>query len=332
MSCVLQFGSLFAQGIQATQSTLHPGGPAARTISHLSWVVYGVFIVVSLAMWTLLAWVAIRKKGTLTEHAPVDAGGGHTWILIGGFAIPFVILSFIFVIGLQAMETFPLKMDSQSTPEIQLIGHQWWWEVNYIDGEPDKRFSTANEIHIPVGRTVDIDLVSADVIHSFWVPTLHGKEDLIPGQPNHIRIRADEPGIYRGQCAEFCGAQHAHMGLLVVADAPEDFMAWEAQQLAPATSPTTQEQIQGQQVFLGAPCALCHSIRGTQAGGGVAPDLTHIASRKTLGADTLENDTANLEAWVTHAQSLKPAAQMPDVTQFSGADLRALVAYLQNLR
>ena len=321
-----------AQVVTSTQSTLHPGGPAARTISHLSWVVYGTFSVVAVVMWILLAWVAIRKKGSLAEHEPVDVGGGHGWILIGGFAIPFVILSFMFVFGLEAMQAFPLKPDSQSSPEIQLIGHQWWWEVKYIGSSPYLNFNTANEIHIPAGRTVDIELKSADVIHSFWVPTLHGKEDLLPGQPNHIRIRADQPGMFQGQCAEFCGAQHAHMRIVVVAQQPEDFEAWAAQQRTTAAVPTTSQQSRGQQLFLQGPCSMCHTIHGTVAGGGVAPDLTHIASRMGLAANTLENDTANLAAWITHAQSLKPGSQMPDITQYTGSDLLALVAYLQSLR
>src|SRR5690242_11190589 len=188
--------TVLIQALPTTQSTLQPAGPASRTISNLSWIVYVIFLVVALVMWVLITWVAVRRKGTFAEHEPIEAGGGQTWILIGGFAIPFVILSFIFVIGLQAMERFPLPIDSHSSPDIQVIGHQWWWEIHYLDGPPDKSFVTANEIHIPVGQAVNIELRSNDVIHSFWVPTLHGKEDLIPGQPNRIRIRADQAGVY----------------------------------------------------------------------------------------------------------------------------------------
>lgn len=314
-----------------SQSMMNPAGPAARDISTLSWIVFSIFMAVALVMWVLIGWVALRRRGSLAEHFPINVEGGLSWILVGGVVIPFVVLTLVFVLGLKTMSGFPMH-DGPINPEIRLIGHQWWWEVQYVGGDPDARFTTANEIHIPTGKMVDIELLSDDVIHSFWVPRLHGKEDLIPGQPNRIRIRADEPGVYRGQCAEFCGAQHAHMAILVVAQAPEDFNAWAAQQRAPAAEPTNSEAQRGEQVFLSGPCAFCHTIRGTEAAGGVAPDLTHIAGREGLGANTLVNNTANLEAWLTHAQSLKPGVKMPDLTEFTGEDLRSLVAYLQQLR
>jgi cytochrome c oxidase subunit 2 len=314
-----------------SQSMMNPAGPAARDISTLSWIVFSIFMAVALVMWVLIGWVALRRRGSLAEHFPINVEGGLSWILVGGVVIPFVVLTLVFVLGLKTMSGFPMH-DGPINPEIRLIGHQWWWEVQYVGGDPDVRFTTANEIHIPTGKMVDIELLSDDVIHSFWVPRLHGKEDLIPGQPNRIRIRADEPGVYRGQCAEFCGAQHAHMAILVVAQAPEDFNAWAAQQRAPAAEPTNSEAQRGEQVFLSGPCAFCHTIRGTEAAGGVAPDLTHIAGREGLGANTLVNNTANLEAWLTHAQSLKPGVKMPDLTEFTGEDLRSLVAYLQQLR
>jgi cytochrome c oxidase subunit 2 len=312
-----------------SQSMMNPAGPAARDISTLSWIVFSIFMAVALVMWVLIGWVALRRRGSLAEHFPINVEGGLSWILVGGVVIPFVVLTLVFVLGLKTMSGFPMH-DGPINPEIRLIGHQWWWEVQYVGGDPDVRFTTANEIHIPTGKMVDIELLSDDVIHSFWVPRLHGKEDLIPGQPNRIRIRADEPGVYRGQCAEFCGAQHAHMAILVVAQAPEDFNAWAAQQRAPAAEPTNSEAQRGEQVFLSGPCAFCHTIRGTEAAGGVAPDLTHIAGREGLGANTLVNNTANLEAWLT--QSLKPGVKMPDLTEFTGEDLRSLVAYLQQLR
>ena len=314
-----------------SQSMMNPAGLSARDISTLSWIVFSIFMAVALVMWVLIGWVALRRRGSLAEHFPINVEGGLSWILVGGVVIPFVVLTLVFVLGLKTMSGFPMH-DGPINPEIRLIGHQWWWEVQYVGGDPDVRFTTANEIHIPTGKMVDIELLSDDVIHSFWVPRLHGKEDLIPGQPNRIRIRADEPGVYRGQCAEFCGAQHAHMAILVVAQAPEDFNAWAAQQRAPVVEPTNSEAQRGEQVFLSGPCAFCHTIRGTEAAGGVAPDLTHIAGREGLGANTLVNNTANLEAWLTHAQSLKPGVKMPDLTEFTGEDLRSLVAYLQQLR
>jgi cytochrome c oxidase subunit 2 len=314
------------------QSTLEPAGPAAKSLSDLSWLVFLLFTAVAVVMCSLIAWVATRRRGTFDEHEPVDAGGGQLWILIGGFAIPFIILAVVFILGLRAVTRFPLHDGHMTAPEIRLIGHQWWWEARYVGGRPDDQFATANEIHIPVGRPVNIELSSTDVIHSFWVPNLGGKVDLIPGQVNHMRLQADRPGVYSGKCAEYCGAQHANMRIVVVAHPENEFEAWRAHQLEPSSTPNTAQEVRGRELFLSSPCSLCHAIRGTPAGGAVAPDLTHLASRRGIAANALENNKANISAWVTHAQSLKPSSMMPNVTQFSGDELQSLVAYLQQLR
>jgi cytochrome c oxidase subunit 2 len=204
--------------------------------------------------------------------------------------------------------------------------------VEYLQGSVDQHFTTANEIHIPVGMPVTIELRSADVIHSFWVPNLHGKVDLIPGHVNFIQIQADHPGNYPGTCAEYCGAQHAHMRLLVVAQPPDEYKAWLEAQRQPGAEPASSEAKEGEQVFLTGPCSNCHQVRGTIAGGRVAPDLTHIGSREYIAANSYANNDANLEAWVTHAQSLKPDAAMPNLTLFSGTQLQQLVAYLRQLK
>lgn len=314
------------------QGVMHPGGPAAAKIATLNWFVLILFLIVTGVMWVLIVLVATRPKGTFDEHAPVDAGGGQGWVLIGGFLIPAAILAVVFVTGLKAMSSFPVHDGMQMPAEIRITGHQWWWDVRYIEGQIDQRVTTANEIHIPTGRAVDVDLASSDVIHSFWVPELHGKVDLIPSMTNRIRIEADRPGTYRGQCAEYCGAQHAHMMLLVIAEPPDKFQQWLTDQRKPAVAPETDQQKLGQQLFESRPCLLCHTIRGTLANGTVGPDLTHIGSRKRIAANMLENNTANMAAWVTHARALKPGVVMPNVTQFDGDELRAIVAYLQNLQ
>ena len=315
------------------QSSLFPGGPAATRLAHLGWFVLILFLIVAAVMWFLIVLVSSRPRGNFQEHAPVDAGGGQNWVLIGGFAIPAAILAIVFISGLSTMSAFPVHDGLTRPPaEIKITGHQWWWQVKYMEGQLDQRVLGANEVHIPVGRAVDIDLVSADVIHSFWVPTLHGKVDLIPGLVNRIRIQADHPGVFRGQCAEYCGAQHAHMILLVVAQTPQEFEGWLAQQRQPGAASVDVQQLHGQAVFLQQACVLCHTVRGTGARGTVGPDLTHIGSRIGIAANMLPNDDANLAAWVTHAQSLKPACVMPNVTGFSGAELRDLVAYLRSLQ
>jgi cytochrome c oxidase subunit 2 len=325
---------LLPLGCERVQSTLYPAGPAAHRIATVSWFMIILFLAVIAIMWTLIAIAVTKGKGTLEEHAPVEIGGGHGWVALGGLIIPGLILFMLFVIGLRLLASFPIHShgDANLRPEILITGHQWWWEVQYLNDDASKQAITANEIHIPAGRPVTIELKSADVIHSFWVPALHGKVDLIPGHPNFVRVEAAQPGVYHGTCAEYCGAQHAHMRLLVIAQPADEYKAWLEGQRKPAQEPTSPEAQMGEQVFLTGPCSLCHSIRGTIAGGRVAPDLTHIASREYIAANSYRNNNANLEAWVTHAQSMKPEAQMPNLPDFDGQHLRALVAYLRQLQ
>jgi len=316
------------------QNMLAPGGPAARTLASTGWFVLITFSAVTVVMWILILWLALRRKGSLAEHAPWDAGGGMTWISVGGMAIPIVILAVMFVVTLKTMSAFPMGDDEMRAPPplLRVIGHQWWWELQYLQGGETQVVVTANEIHIPAGRPVDIELRTVDVIHSFWVPELHGKVDLIPGKVNRIRVQADHPQTFRGECAEFCGPQHAKMILLVQADAPDQFQTWLAAQRAESIEPMTPEAVRGQALVMSRACVLCHTIRGTDAHGLVGPDLTHIGSRQRIAGNALENNTGNLAGWVTHAQTIKPYARMPNLSVFTGAELRDVVAYLQTLR
>ncbi|HEX5412610.1 MAG TPA: cytochrome c oxidase subunit II [Terriglobia bacterium] len=315
------------------QSILNPAGPAADKLTQLGWIVFITFWIVSVVVIGLLVWSVVRRTGSLSEHEPWNEGGGQSWILIGGLAIPFVILSGLYIFSLQRTTAFPLHDDDMSEmhPEILVVGHQWWWEVHYLSKSTDQEFTTASEIHIPTGRPVDIELKSADVIHSFWIPALHGKVQLVPGLTNYVRVEATRPGDFQGECAVYCGEQHAHMRLLVVAQSPKEYAAWRSQQLKPAATPQTPEAQQGETVFTGSACALCHTVRGTEAQGTLGPDLTHLAGRKYIASDSYINNIANLEAWITHAQSLKPGALMPNLTMYTGKDLQELVAYLQQL-
>lgn len=326
--------SLLLAGCRGPQTTMVGGGPAAERIATLSWWVIGTFVVVSVVMWLLIFWVAVRRRGTLLTHMPVDAPEDTRWILIGGFAIPTVILAVMFIATLRTMAAFPMgdgEMD-RHPPDIRVSGRQWWWEVEYLGERGIDHWATANEIHIPVGRPIDIELRSKDVIHSFWIPQLHGKVDMIPDLVNRIRIQADTPGTYRGECAEYCGPQHAHMVLLVVAHAADEYARWLAAQRGPAAVPDDAQAELGRQVFMRNQCVLCHTIRGTDAHGLVGPDLTHVGSRQGIAANTAPNDIASLSAWVTHAQSLKPYARMPNITSMTGVETRALVSYLRALR
>ncbi|MGA9586500.1 MAG: cytochrome c oxidase subunit II [Terracidiphilus sp.] len=329
-------------GCRSAQSTFNAHGPAAHRIAGLAGFMTILFLVITIVMWILFATALYKRGGTLAEHAPIETGGGQMWIALGGILIPIIVLTVIFVLGLGLLRDFPIHgmhganaqavMAQSMKPEIRITGHQWWWEIEYLNDDRSQQFATANELHIPTGRPVNIEVETRDVMHSFWVPALHGKVDLIPGQANYIRLEAAQPGEYTGQCAEFCGAQHAKMRILAIAQSPDEYNAWLEGQRKPGAEPTDPHAKNGQQIFLSGPCSMCHSVRGTIAGGRVAPDLTHIGSRKMIAANVYRNNDAYLEAWITHAQSLKPEAQMPNLTQFSGQQLTDLVAYLRQLQ
>jgi cytochrome c oxidase subunit 2 len=242
-----------------------------------------------------------------------------TAVIIAGFTVA----SFL--------TTRAIGLASADVLSVRVRGLQWWWEVTYLDMATGSTLITANEIHIPVGRNVRLELESADVIHSFWVPSLAGKQDLVPGRHNELAIRAEHSGIYRGQCAEFCGLQHAHMAMLIVAEETEEFGQWMAAQNGQASSPAEPQAAAGRQLFLSKPCASCHTVRGTAAAGTTGPDLTHVGSRKTIGAGLFETTQGSLAAWIADPQTLKPGNNMPMVP-LSGDELRAISAYMMSLK
>jgi cytochrome c oxidase subunit 2 len=247
-------------------------------------------------------------------------------ILAGGLVVPLVVLGVLWTITLADMSA--LSQPTRSTPlRVQVIGHQWWWEVRY----PQEGIVTANDIHIPAGRPVEVELTTDDVIHSFWVPQLTGKTDLVSGRINRMRIQADMPGIYRGQCAEYCGLQHANMIFYVVADRPATFQNWVSVERQDAATPTDSLAQQGERTLLSSACVGCHTVRGTEASGRVGPDLTHFGSRVSIGAGTLNNSPENLLAWITDSQVFKPGNLMPPIP-LSPDELEAIVAYLEGLK
>jgi cytochrome c oxidase subunit 2 len=215
--------------------------------------------------------------------------------------------------------------------QIEVSGHMWWWGARYLDDDPSRMFSTANEVHVPAGKPVILKLTSNDVIHSFWAPSLHGKKDLIPGRTALLQFRVDRPGVYRGQCAEFCGFEHALMAFTVVADPPAQYEAWAARQRMPAPAPASDLQKEGLAVFMRSTCAMCHSVAGTDAGARLGPDLTHLAGRSTLASGTLPNTPQHLAAWILDPQRFKKGANMP-ATPLSPRELDALMAYLETLK
>ena len=309
------------------QNTLDPKSKPEHAITHLWWwTMTGAWIGFAVVCALLfLGWVR-RNKGNL------PLGGGEraaTALVIGlGIAVPVVLLSLLFfwsdVVVLKSTAA-PERGSTRMT--IRVVGHQWWWEVRY-DGS---KAVTANEIHIPVGVPVQVVGTTVDVIHSFWIPELNRKIDLIPGRANRVLLDADEPGIYRGHCAEFCGLQHAHMTATVYADPPATFRKWLANEVGPARNPSIPVERHGREVFLSQTCAACHTIRGTPAHGDVGPDLTHVAGRAKIAAGTLPNDFIHLSGWIASPQHFKPGAHMPRV-ELSADDFEAVVAYLETLK
>ena len=313
---------------------LDPAGPAAAHIAHLWWWVAGLCAVVFVAILVALV-VGLRRAPRGTEATPADVHSLHHGepgprrAITAAVAASMVGL-FAILIGSVATDRALARAPLENALGITVTAHQWWWDVHYDDPDSSKAFSTANEIHIPVGRPVLIRLNADDVIHSFWVPNLAGKKDLIPGKTSTISLQADRAGTYRGQCAEFCGAQHAFMAFFVVAEAPERYAAWAEAQRATAKEPADAQARQGRDLFLSGSCMLCHAIQGTTANARKGPDLTHVASRATLAAGRLPNDAASLAAWIRDPQQAKPGTNMP-AHPIADEQLQALVAYMRSL-
>ncbi|MDE2488219.1 MAG: cytochrome c oxidase subunit II [Alphaproteobacteria bacterium] len=309
---------------------LHTYGPRADPVTGLAWGLSIISIAVVVIVTVLVLTGVLRRagRGEVAALRPVRGEGGMQWIYIG-LALTLVALlgSLVWTVTVLAEVDSPA---SKPALTIQVTGHQWWWEATYSGDDPSRAFTTANEIHIPVGQPVMVKLTGADVIHSFWIPTLTGKTDAIPGRTNVAWLQADQPGVYRGQCTEYCGQQHAHMAMYVIADPPAAFQAWAAQQRQPAAQPAAPQQVMGEQVFV-QQCGACHTVRGTPAGGVVGPDLTHLMSRRTIGAGLLPNTVGALSGWIENPQAMKPGVLMPP-TKVAPVQLAALRAYLETLR
>jgi cytochrome c oxidase subunit 2 len=323
-------------GANITQSALDPAAAEAAQIAHLWWIFFwvtlSIFVLVAIAL-----LVAIVRHGRRRASEPEIIGepdaqvqrrtGAIVWTLVGlTVAILFALLISDFFTG-NAIYAAP----DPNALAIKITGHQWWWEIEYEDPQPSEIMTTANEIHVPVGKAVKFELQSVDVIHSFWVPNMHGKKDLVPGHPTTTWFTATRAGEFRGQCAEYCGEQHAHMRLAFVSESPAQFDQWLTEQKQTAPEPVTDSQRRGRDIFVSRQCVMCHTIQGTMARATLGPDLTHVASRKTLAAGELPNTRGYLAGWILNAQVLKPGTQMPP-TQLSANDLNALLDYLETLK
>jgi cytochrome c oxidase subunit II len=307
---------------------LHAAGPAAAPTMRLGWVFTAICVAVTIIIAALLIAAISRKRPAAHSDPFMADAGGLRWIYIGTGVSSVVLLGmlvyFLIVLASVASPASPPRLT------LTVTAYDWWWKIDYADDpNPARNFNTANEIHIPTGEPVRIRLNSADVVHAFWVPQLAGKTQTIPGQTNEQWIQADRAGVYRGQCSQFCGAQHAHMAFEVVAQKPADFNAWRDAQ-GQAAAPVRSAAVAAGQHLFAARCAGCHTIRGTDATGLQAPDLTHLGSRRTIAAGTLTNTPEHLLDWIEHAQQIKPEALMPDIA-LSAGDATALSAYLATL-
>ncbi len=300
---------------------LDPAGPAAHTIAGMAWSLFVGSTLIFAGVMALLV-VALRQRGGTVNT--------RWWIVGGGLVFPAVVLSVLMVYT--AVRSAQLtRAPLVDALVVSVTGKMWWWEVRYR--RPDGTdVVLANEVHIPVNRPVVLGLSSSDVIHSFWVPQLGGKKDMVPGRTNQLVLQATTPGVYRGQCAEYCGEQHARMAMHVVAHAPADFDIWLAAQAQPARAPVSPIAERGRAAFVAQRCTVCHTVRGVAEEGRLGPDLTHVGSRLHLGAGTVRNDAAAVQRWIAHVQTMKPGARMPSFGERDAASLEAMAAWLDGLK
>jgi cytochrome c oxidase subunit 2 len=306
--------------LKGIQSALNPQGPHAAVIAEITWVLFIAGAVIFVVVMGFVAWAVWRRPAWL---------GSHAMIVGAGVVFPAVVLTALLLYGLARAAA--LRDAGPPAVRIAVVGHQWWWHVAYLDAAGDVDFVTANELHLPVGHSVEVEVRTADVLHSFWVPTLAGKLDMVPGKNNRLRLRAAAPGLVRGQCAEYCGGPHAQMAFFVLAQAPAEFEAWREAQRRPARAAVDELVLKGRNLFL-AHCAACHTVRGTHAAGVLGPDLTHVGSRVSIGAGILPNNRGAIGGWIASSQHIKPGNLMPSFERFSGEELGALAAYVESLK
>jgi len=330
-------GLALATALFGQQSALDPSGPNAAAIRKLGVFFTGLLGLIFLIVIVLAIIPLVRRRRDIDQEQPVGAhrpseNTERKLSAIVGIAtgVTVLILFGLVVVSVSVGKTISGPSDRSHSLAIEVTGNQWWWYVRYANDDPRRVVVTANELHIPVGRPVMIRGTSNDVIHSFWVPSLQGKRDLIPSRVTTEWIQADRPGNFRGQCAEFCGLQHAHMALWVVAQTPDEFEKWFTHQLEPAVMPAGEHEQRGREVFLNSACVLCHSIQGTPASAQIAPDLTHFGSRLTIAAGTLQNNRGNLAGWIADPQRIKPGTKMATVPVKS-EDMQPLIDYLESL-
>jgi cytochrome c oxidase subunit II len=316
--------------VEGQPSVLDPASQTAGRVANLSWLMFVIAGMVLFVVTLMLLAAVFRRNRGDTRPELVHSGDNRALklVIVGGAVIPAVVLVVVMALSISIQNATASAGAFPGQLVIEVIGHRWWWEVRY----PEQGFTTANEIHIPAGKPITIKLTSADVIHSFWVPQLHPKLDLFPGQTNTLSFQADRSGTYRGECAEYCGEQHAHMQFVITAQPSADFDKWVSAQQKPAPEPAAGTiEKEGQQAFLGSSCVYCHTIQGTNASGKIGPDLTHLADRETIGAGARSNTRSNLSGWIMNSQTIKPGNLMPPMN-LAPDQLQAILAYLESLK
>jgi len=318
------------------QSALDSAGIQSERLESLWWLFFYVLGTIYLIVMAVLVVALIRRRradsATPPEIAPNEGRERRMGNTIKAAVVVSAIILFTFmVISFRTGRAINTLSQAASPVSIKITGNQWWWDVQYEDINPSQNIHTANELHLPAGRPIKVELQSNDVIHSFWLPNMHGKKDLIPNYPTTFFFEADKPGIYWGQCAEFCGYEHAKMRFLVVVQTPDEFDAWVAAARQTPPPPTDPAAVRGQQIFLTSVCTQCHTVQGTTAAATVGPNLTHVASRQYIAAGSLQNTREHLASWITDPQKIKPGIRMP-MNTYSDDDLNALVAYLETLK
>jgi cytochrome c oxidase subunit 2 len=322
---------LILAGCSGWQSSLDPHSSQAGHLADLIWFFVVVCGLVWIAVVAALGYVLARRRPALDHHPEEDNPVRFRRKTMVVSALVALTVAILVIFGLTSFYTTRgIAWAKPNILTVKVTAQQWWWQVEYQNKDASQILTTANEIHIPVGQPVTLELDAVDVIHSFWVPNLMGKQDMIPGRKNFITIQADHPGLYRGQCAEFCGLEHAKMAFLIFAEPQDKFEAWRRHGLEPAKTPGAPDRLRGMDIFVHRQCASCHTVNGTDAGGQTAPDLTHFGSRATIAAGLFHNTPQNLERWIADPQEVKPGTNMPEVP-LSPTDRAALVAYLEGL-
>ena len=322
--------SALLAGCSGWQSALDPAANAAQELHGLFWLFTITCGIVWAAVMLVLAGALLRRCQAGRPERERKRAERRSGYVIGGAVAATALVITGFTLASYVV-TRTVAADHPEALVVRLRGLQWWWEVTYADPSPNQVFVTANELHLPLGRPVRLELSAGDVIHSFWVPNLAGKQDMIPGRDNVLTFTPERAGTYRAQCAEFCGLQHAHMALHVVVETPEEFQRWREAQLAEAAAPESAEEVTGRAVLESKACGACHTVRGTAAAGTLGPDLTHVAGRRTIAAGMLPTTRGSLAAWIADPQTIKPGNNMPMVP-LSPDELQAVSAYLMRLR